>query len=54
MPKGGGTIQSTSILSAAVLIVKDPVRHPDASPHSCGWFGLSGVTSRWSYGPGRI
>jgi hypothetical protein len=27
MPKGGGTIQPTSILPAAVLIVKDPVRY---------------------------
>jgi hypothetical protein len=32
VPKGGGTIQSTSILPAAVLIVKDPVRQPNARP----------------------
>jgi hypothetical protein len=32
VPKGGGTIQSTSILPAAVLIVKAPGRQPNASP----------------------
>jgi hypothetical protein len=51
MPKSGGTIQSTSILPAAVLIMKDPVRHPDASPRSSGSFGLSGVMSQWPYDP---